>query len=76
MFSTTSFLATQLDYTYMTQYMCLESGQDFATKEKAEEHAQQTHNLTLNEALYHQELFIEFDDDEDPEELYRKHVEN
>jgi hypothetical protein len=56
--------------------MCLESGQDFETKTEAEAHAQKTHNLTLNEALYHQELFIELDDDADTEKAYREHVEN
>lgn len=60
----------------MTRYMCLVSGEDFDTKEEAESHAQNKHNLTLHDAIHKNELFVELDDDADPEEVYREHVEN
>lgn len=56
------------------KYLCLVSGESFESDESAEEHAQNVHNLSLHNALVTNEIFVELDEDDDPEKVYNEQL--
>lgn len=59
----------------MTRYMCLVSGEVFDEEIKAAEHANNKHNISLDDAIHTNGIFVTLSEDQDPEKVYNEQVE-